>query len=123
MQKVGNSSVSSLFLFHIMINRQYQTVQTNFRIDNISAKTKFTELPEAAQAQLDEIEKYIRAEGQRAEHIMKRMTPKHLEDMNQTKLKTESLSQVKRRLIKWTECGYSKYIIGYSKPIFYVVPC
>ncbi|KAG2232398.1 hypothetical protein INT48_007302 [Thamnidium elegans] len=42
---------------------------TSFRIDNILPSTRFSELPEQAQKELDELEKYVRLEAQRCEYI------------------------------------------------------
>ncbi|KAG1457899.1 hypothetical protein G6F46_006401 [Rhizopus delemar] len=73
---------------------QNQTVQhTSFRIDNISSSTRFTELPEQAQKELDELEKYIRTEGQRCEYIKSHRMPQLIQKMENCKGDTESLSQ------------------------------
>lgn len=75
--------------------RQNQIVShTNFRIDNILSTTRFTELPEQAQKELDELEKYVRLEGQRCEYIGNHKVPQHVNVMNKAKKDTESLSQV-----------------------------
>ncbi|CAO3659343.1 unnamed protein product [Rhizopus stolonifer] len=73
---------------------QKQTVQhTNFRIDNISSSTRFTELPEQAQKELDELEKYIRLEGQRSDYIKNHAASQQLQKMETCKQDTETLSQ------------------------------
>ncbi|RCI04015.1 hypothetical protein CU098_012869, partial [Rhizopus stolonifer] len=73
---------------------QKQTVQhTNFRIDNISSSTRFTELPEQAQKELDELEKYIRLEGQRSDYIKNHAASQQIQKMETCKQDTETLSQ------------------------------
>lgn len=67
---------------------------TSFRIDNILPSTRFSELPEQAQKELDELEKYVRLEGQRCEYIGNQKVPKHLEVMEKSSKDTEALSQV-----------------------------
>lgn len=82
----------------IFLIRQNQIVShTNFRIDNILSTTRFTELPEQAQKELDELEKYVRLEGQRCEYIGNYKVPQHLNAMDKAKKDTESLSQVRKR--------------------------
>ncbi|GAA5811069.1 hypothetical protein MFLAVUS_004498 [Mucor flavus] len=66
---------------------------TSFRIDNILPSTRFSELPEQAQKELDELEKYVRLEGQRCEYIGNQKVPKHLEVMEKSSKDTEALSQ------------------------------
>lgn len=56
--------------------------------------TRFSELPEQAQKELDELEKYVRLEGQRCEYIGNHKLPQHLNAMTKAKKETESLSQV-----------------------------
>lgn len=70
---------------------------TNFRIDNILPSTRFTELPEQAQKELDELEKYVRTEGSRCEYIQKNKVPEHINAMENAKRDTETLSQVRKR--------------------------
>lgn len=67
---------------------------TSFRIDNILPSTRFSELPEQAQKELDELEKYVRLEAQRCEYIGNQKVPKHLEVMEKSSKDTEALSQV-----------------------------
>lgn len=55
--------------------------------------TRFSELPEQAQKELDELEKYVRLEGQRCEYIGNHKLPQHLNAMTKAKKETESLSQ------------------------------
>lgn len=69
-------------------------VSTNFRIDNIMPNTRFSELPEQAQKELVELERYIRTEGQRCEYISKRGARQHANVIEAAKSQTESLSQV-----------------------------
>lgn len=57
--------------------------------------TRFTELPEQAQKELDELEKYIRMESQRCEYIGKQKMPQHLDAMDNARKNTEILSQVR----------------------------
>ncbi|KAI9361015.1 hypothetical protein BD770DRAFT_383971 [Pilaira anomala] len=66
---------------------------TSFRIDNILPSTRFSELPEQAQKELDALEKYVRLEGQRCEYIGNQKVPKHLETIEKSKKGTEVLSQ------------------------------
>ncbi|KAG2205741.1 hypothetical protein INT46_001512 [Mucor plumbeus] len=66
---------------------------TSFRIDNIMSTTRFTELPEQAQKELDELEKYIKMESQRCEYIGKQKMPQHLDAMDNARKNTEVLSQ------------------------------
>lgn len=74
--------------------QQSQVVNhTNFRIDNIMSTTRFTELPEQAQKELDELEKYIKMESQRCEYIGKQKMPQHLDAMDNARKNTEILSQ------------------------------
>jgi hypothetical protein len=86
-------------LFYLLFfTSQNQTVQhTSFRIDNISSSTRFTELPEQAQKELDELEKYIRTESQRCEYIKSHRMPQLIQKMENCKGDTESLSQVNIR--------------------------
>ncbi|RCH91091.1 hypothetical protein CU097_012037, partial [Rhizopus azygosporus] len=74
----------------------YQTQvvhHTNFRIDNITSTTRFTELPEQAQKELDEVEKYIRLESQRSEYIRNHKMPQQTQLINKCKEDIEALSQ------------------------------
>lgn len=90
------SSFSFLPSFFSIDIRQSQVVNhTNFRIDNIMSTTRFTELPEQAQKELDELEKYIRMESQRCEYIGKQKMPQHLDAMDNARKNTEILSQVR----------------------------
>ncbi|CEP17190.1 hypothetical protein [Parasitella parasitica] len=74
--------------------QQSQVVNhTSFRIDNIMSTTRFTELPEQAQKELDELEKYIKMESQRCEYIGKQKMPQHLSAMDNAKKNTQILSQ------------------------------
>ncbi|RCH84840.1 hypothetical protein CU098_004944, partial [Rhizopus stolonifer] len=74
--------------------QQNQVVHhTNFRIDNISLSTRFHELPEQAQKELDAMQEYIRRESQRCEYIANQKFPQHLNAMSKTKKDTELLSQ------------------------------
>ncbi|KAI8327333.1 hypothetical protein EDC96DRAFT_532101 [Choanephora cucurbitarum] len=74
--------------------QQNQVVHhTNFRIDNIMPSTRFTELPEQAQRELDTLEKYIRQEGQRCDYIRQQKFPQHLTAMSRAKKETDVLSQ------------------------------
>lgn len=85
----------TFLLFFLKTHRQSQVVNhTNFRIDNIMSTTRFTELPEQAQKELDELEKYIKMESQRCEYIGKQKMPKHLDAMDNARKNTEILSQV-----------------------------
>ncbi|KAI8367069.1 hypothetical protein BD560DRAFT_147647 [Blakeslea trispora] len=74
--------------------QQNQVVHhTNFRIDNILPSTRFTELPEQAQKELDTLENYIRQEGQRCDYIRQQKFPQHLTAMSKAKKETDVLSQ------------------------------
>lgn len=61
--------------------------------------TRFTELPEQAQKELDELEKYVRLEGQRCDYIGNHKIPQHLDSMSKAKKNTEILSQVSKIMI------------------------
>lgn|SRR6478735_8345729 len=73
---------------------------TNFKIDNISSSTRFEELPEKAQKELDELERYICLQGQKSEHIKTHSVPRQAQMMDECRKDTESLSQVKNYFIK-----------------------
>ncbi|KAI7895665.1 uncharacterized protein EV154DRAFT_598958 [Mucor mucedo] len=89
-----NQIYASLITPSVNALQQNQIVShTNFRIDNILSTTRFTELPEQAQKELDELEKYVRLEGQRCEYIGNHKVPQHVNVMNKAKKDTESLSQ------------------------------
>ncbi|KAG1131315.1 hypothetical protein G6F42_003363 [Rhizopus arrhizus] len=66
---------------------------TNFKIDNISSSTRFEELPEKAQKELDELERYICLQGQKSEHIKTHSVPRQAQMMDECRKDTESLSQ------------------------------
>jgi hypothetical protein len=96
-----NQMYASLLTPALAALQQQRQVVTGFRIDNISGSTRFTELPEQAQKELDELEKYIRLEGQRCEYIENNKMPQHTNAMEKAKKDTESLSQVKLRRINF----------------------
>ena len=74
--------------------RQNQTViATNFRIDNITPSTRFSELPDQAQKELDELFQYIRSQGQKCEYILKHGR-QHVDTIQKGKSQTEALEQV-----------------------------
>lgn len=56
--------------------------------------TRFTELPEQAQKELDELEKYIRLENQRNEYIKNHKIPRYFDTISQSKKSIDLLSQV-----------------------------
>ncbi|CAO3583675.1 unnamed protein product [Absidia cylindrospora] len=73
--------------------RQNQVVtHTNFRIDNILPSTRYTELPEQARKELDELAQYIHGESQRCDYIKKHAAPKRQDTMKEAKHEYEILS-------------------------------
>ncbi|ORZ13187.1 hypothetical protein BCR42DRAFT_72445 [Absidia repens] len=73
--------------------RQNQIVtHTNFRIDNILPSTRYTELPEQARKELDELAQYIHGESQRCDYIKKHAAPKRQDTMKEAKHEYEILS-------------------------------
>ena len=78
------------------VYRQNQIVTSaNFRIDNITPATRFSELPEQAQKELDELFQYIRSEGQKCEYILKHGSRQHVDTIQKAKADTDLLEQVK----------------------------
>lgn len=73
---------------------------THFKIDNISSSTRFEELPEEAQKELDELERYIFSQGQKSEYMKIHSIPRQAQMMDKCRKDTESLSQVKIYFIK-----------------------
>ncbi|EIE79191.1 hypothetical protein RO3G_03896 [Rhizopus delemar RA 99-880] len=66
---------------------------THFKIDNISSSTRFEELPEEAQKELDELERYIFSQGQKSEYMKIHSIPRQAQMMDKCRKDTESLSQ------------------------------
>ena len=82
-------------LIILLYHRQKHIVtSTNFRIDNILFSTRFSELPEQAQRELDQLEQYIRAESQRCEFVKKQGVHKHGNLIQSAQQQTDSLYQV-----------------------------
>ena len=100
--------------------RQNQTViATNFRIDNITPSTRFSELPDQAQKELDELFQYIRSQGQKCEYILKHGR-QHVDTIQKGKSQTEALEQViKGKKRRWEELGCP--IIMIVKSIMYIL--
>ncbi|KAI8979015.1 hypothetical protein BDB01DRAFT_259260 [Pilobolus umbonatus] len=73
--------------------KQQSTFHTSFRIDNILPSTRFAELPEQAQKELDDLEKYIRGEKQRSEYIDNHKMSHHVKQMDKAKQTTETMIQ------------------------------
>lgn len=67
---------------------------TNFRIDNILPSTRYTELPEQARKELDELDRYVHGESQRCDYIVKHAAPKRQEAMKYAKHEQELLASV-----------------------------
>lgn len=76
---------------------------TNFRIDNILPTTRYTELPEQAKKELDELDQYIHGESHRCDYLVKHVIPKQHESIKQAKHDQEMLSYVRMggRNQKW----------------------
>ncbi|ORZ01912.1 hypothetical protein BCR42DRAFT_457380 [Absidia repens] len=73
--------------------RQNRVVtHTNFRIDNILPTTRYTELPEQAKKELDELDRYIHGESQRCSYSTKQALPKRHESMTEATREQEVLT-------------------------------
>ncbi|KAI9319287.1 hypothetical protein BX666DRAFT_1924684 [Dichotomocladium elegans] len=66
---------------------------TNFRIDNILPTTRFSELPEQAQTELDQLNQYIRGETQKCDFVLRHGARQHLDTIQDTQAQTDSLVQ------------------------------
>ncbi|CAO3576016.1 unnamed protein product [Absidia cylindrospora] len=91
--QVPNSLTAVLITPSLNALRQNQVVtHTNFRIDNILPTTRYTELPEQAKKELDELDRYIHGESQRCDHSAKLAIPKRHESMNEATHEQEVLT-------------------------------
>ncbi|KAI9023769.1 hypothetical protein CLU79DRAFT_116763 [Phycomyces nitens] len=88
-----HQAITTYHWHHICLMKGQVTVHTNFRIDNIKPSTRFSELPDAAQKELDELEKYVRGESQRCDYLMNHSGPQHAKMMETTESTISSLNQ------------------------------